>query len=447
MALALLVSVLAVITGSSPASAATVLTATPTSLPFGDVRVGTLALDDTTKLTLTNAGDTNITIGSISNVGDQVNDFAGLTGINPTTFDADPSVDCLKEPDGVTPRTLAPTESCVIFVLAYPTGFGLRTTTMTVKDDSDATLLGVSLSVNGTEGYYVAGEQGDVAKFGDAIDYGDATDINLNAPIVDMAQVPFGEGYWLLGLDGGVFAYGPDANALGSTGGMALNAPVIAMSPRSPDGYYLAALDGGVFNYGPDAPFKGSMGGQPLNAPVVGIAVDPLHDGYWLVASDGGVFAFGDASYSGSMGGKSLNAPVVGMVADPDGVGYWLVASDGGVFAFDAPFVGSYGGTNLNSPMIDIAPSPVGGGYWMLALDGGVFALGDAEYLGNTLVPDTASGIAGSAPPTDPSGLGGFYVSVNDTTMVARQRAAQVSRYRAGLQRSAAVGRRQRARL
>jgi hypothetical protein len=442
-----LVSALAISEGTSLAGTPAVLTPSPASLQFGDVRVGTLALDDTTKVTFTNSGGTDLTIGSVTNEGDQTNDFAGLTGINPTTFDNDPAYDCLKESDGVTPRVLSPAESCVFFILAYPTGFGVRSTTMTVRDSVDNVLTEVTLSANGTEGYYVAGQEGDVAKFGDAADYGDATDLDLNGPIVDIAQVPFGEGYWLLGLDGGVFAYGPNAAPLGSMGGTALNAPVIAMSARSADGYYLTALDGGVFNFGEEAPFHGSMGGKPLNAPVVGIAVDPLNDGYLLVAADGGVFAFGNAHFAGSMGGKPLNAPVVGIVADPDGVGYWLVAADGGVFAFDAPFVGSYGGTNLNSPMIDIAPSPTGGGYWLLALDGGVFALGDAEYLGNTLVPDTASAIAGTAPPTDPAGLGGFYVSVNDQTLVARQRVAQASRYRTSIQRSAATGRRQRARL
>ena len=40
-----------------------------------------------------------------------------------------------------------------------------------------------------------------------------------------------------------------------------------------------------------------------------------------------------------------LNQPIVGLSPTPDNRGYWLVASDGGVFAFGAPFRGSLGST------------------------------------------------------------------------------------------------------
>ena len=93
--------------------------------------------------------------------------------------------------------------------------------------------------------------------------------------------------------------------------------------------YWLVGRDGGVFAFG-GAPFYGSMGGKQLNAPIVGIVT--ANPGYWLVAADGGVFAFGGAPFYGSMGGQHLNAQIVGMAAD--GNGYWLVAADGGVFLF-----------------------------------------------------------------------------------------------------------------
>ena len=198
--------------------------------------------------------------------------------------------------------------------------------------------------------------------------------MRLNAPIVGMAATADDRGYWTVGSDGGVFAFG-DAHFMGSMGGKRLNAPVVAIS-TGPDGhgYWLLASDGGIFAFG-DAPFHGSMGGRHLDSPVVGIASTPDAKGYWMVASDGGIFAFGDAHFYGSMGGRHLNAAVVGITATPDGKGYWLVASDGGIFAFgDAHFYGSMGGRHLNAPIVSIADDATTGGYWMVGSDGGVFA-------------------------------------------------------------------------
>jgi hypothetical protein len=76
------------------------------------------------------------------------------------------------------------------------------------------------------------------------------------------------------------------------------------------------ASDGGIFTFG-DANFFGSTGGQALNKPIVGMAQSPAGDGYWLFASDGGVFSFGSSSFAGSLGAQHLNAPIVGGAALP----------------------------------------------------------------------------------------------------------------------------------
>jgi hypothetical protein len=76
-------------------------------------------------------------------------------------------------------------------------------------------------------------------------------------------------------------------------------------------GYWEVASDGGVFSFG-GAPFFGSTGAIALNAPIVGMAETSDGSGYRMVASDGGVFSF-SAPFLGSMGGTVLNAPVVGM--------------------------------------------------------------------------------------------------------------------------------------
>ena len=101
-----------------------------------------------------------------------------------------------------------------------------------------------------------------------------------------------GDGYRFVASDGGVFDFG-DAGFYGSTGGLQLNAPVVGMADTpSTNGYWLVASDGGIFSFG-DARFFGSMGGRPLNKPIVGMAATSDGDGYWLVASDGGIFSFG----------------------------------------------------------------------------------------------------------------------------------------------------------
>ncbi len=245
-------------------------------------------------------------------------------------------------------------------------------------------------------GYYVFGQQGELAGFGNdnyLVYLNGAFYYNLNSPIVGMAPTPSGAGYWMVGSDGGVFSSG-DAGFFGSTGGLHLNKPVVGMA-ATPDGkgYWFVASDGGIFSYG-DAPFFGSMGGKPLNKPIVGMAATPDGKGYWLVASDGGIFAYGDAQFYGSTGSLHLNQPVVGMTPTSDGAGYWFVASDGGIFAYgDAQFYGSTGSIHLNEPIVGMAATHDGAGYWFVASDGGVFNYGDAAFagsLGGTGVTDVA---------------------------------------------------------
>jgi hypothetical protein len=230
-------------------------------------------------------------------------------------------------------------------------------------------------------GYWVAGQAGSVAAFGDASFHGSAGHLPLNQPVVGMARTARG-GYWLLGRDGGVFSFGAPFH--GSTGAMVLNQPVVGMAGAASGGYWSVAADGGIFAFG--APFHGSTGHLHLNQPVVALAPTPTGAGYWLAASDGGLFAFGDAGFHGSLGALRLNQPIVAMAATPSGRGYWLVASDGGVFAFgDAGFHGSTGHLRLASAIVGMAATPSGRGYWLVASDGGVFAFGDAPYLGRPL--------------------------------------------------------------
>ena len=273
-------------------------------------------------------------------------------------------------------------------------GTGGGTTTTTTDPSSTSTTQPVTTTTvppaRTGYGYRMVTSAGQVFAFGRSASYGPNGALNLNRPVVGLANTPDGAGYWLVGADGGIFNFG-SARFFGSTGGLGLNAPIVGMAATADGGgYWLVGADGGVFAAG-HAPYLGSTGALVLNRPVVGMTRTPSGRGYWLVAADGGVFAFGDAPYLGSTGSLALNRPIVGVAATPDGRGYWLVAADGGIFAFgNSGFFGSAGSLALNAPITGLTPTPNGAGYWIAAADGGIFAFGDAPFVGSA--PGTAVG-------------------------------------------------------
>jgi hypothetical protein len=233
-------------------------------------------------------------------------------------------------------------------------------------------------------GYRFVASDGGIFDFGSASFEGSTGDLALSAPIVGMAPTPDGNGYWLVASDGGIFTFG-DANFYGSMGSARLNAPIVGMAATpNGQGYWLVASDGGIFTFG-NATYYGSTGALRLNKQIVGMAATPNGQGYWLVASDGGIFTYGDATFLGSTGGIKLKGPIVGMAASADGNGYWLVASDGGIFTFgNATYYGSTGGITLNRPIVGMAATADGNGYWLVAGDGGIFSFGDAPFFGSS---------------------------------------------------------------
>jgi len=314
-----------------------------------------------------------------------------------------------------------------LMMLAIPS-VSTPASTMTLTSSSSPTIQGrvVAISATSSNGLIVASNSGGVAVDGSAKSYGSTysegiTGLSgtkpLAAPIVGMATLPSGSGYYMVGADGGVFNFG-SAPYHGSTytygitglgGSHPLNAPIVGMaSTPHGNGYWLVAADGGVFNFG-SAKFYGSTytygitglsGKHPLNAPIVAMVPTPDGHGYWLIAKDGGVFDFGDAKFYGSTytygitglsGSKPLAAPIVGAAASPNGGGYYLVAADGGVFDFgNAKFDGSaysigytgLGGSHpLPSPVASIAPNPDGNGYWAITQGGNLFSFGGAASL------------------------------------------------------------------
>ena len=182
-----------------------------------------------------------------------------------------------------------------------------------------------------------------------------------------------GNGYWLIGADGGVFAFG-DA-------GGAVEQPAAgheAQRSRRRRGPALGTWSSppGTAACSPSAapPYLGSISQGRLNKPVVGIVSTADGNGYWLIGADGGVFAFGDAAAPSSnpLPGMKLNAPVVG-AARAGASGLELTAGDGGVFALGgAPYLGSMAGHSLAEPVSGIAMKPGNAGYWLTARDGDV---------------------------------------------------------------------------
>jgi hypothetical protein len=285
-------------------------------------------------------------------------------------------------------------------------------------------------------GYWLAGADGKVYRFGSALELGSVAGSSLNQPVVCMTSTATGHGYWLVARDGGVFAFG-DAPYAGSTGAAVLNEPIVGMAAVPPGtgtagpgtGYWLVARDGGVFAFGSGG-FFGSTGNIRLNQPIVGMAATPSGGGYWLVARDGGVFAFGDAGFFGSTGNVRLNQPIVGMAATPSGRGYLLAAADGGVFAFgDAGFFGSAAGRPAGNPVVGMATTASGQGYWLAARDGGVYGYGDAPFSGSA-VGATSDALVAIAPVGRPGGCGRYEEPPAPDPVPARL--AEASRFAAG---------------
>jgi hypothetical protein len=195
--------------------------------------------------------------------------------------------------------------------------------------------------------------------------------------------------------DGQVFTTLPGDNEGGIPKSTKLNAPIIGLGmhwTRKPhtaglhaaaedeweaSGYWLLGADGGIFAFG-TARYHGSLGAKKLNQPIVGITPTPSGEGYWLVAADGGVFAFGDAKFLGSTGNRKLAKPIVSMLPTRSGKGYWLIARDGGVFNFgDARFLGS--GATTGKTFVGAIHTETGKGYWLLTTDDQRIGFGDAR--------------------------------------------------------------------
>jgi hypothetical protein len=217
---------------------------------------------------------------------------------------------------------------------------------------------------NGFPGYWLVGSDGGVFSFGYASFFGSTGSLKLQRPVVGIAPAEGSyppQGYWLVASDGGIFSFG-SAPFEGSLPGLglhpagsglphSLNAPIVGMVlSHSGDGYFLVGADGGVFAFG-NALFEGScpgIGGCVGTA--VAVVTDPSGEGYWVMTNSGQVYGFGDAGYYGAPGNQG--SPVTAAVSTSDGRGYMILLADGSVLLygdavnFGGPSVGTFGGSN-----------------------------------------------------------------------------------------------------
>ena len=69
-------------------------------------------------------------------------------------------------------------------------------------------------------------------------------------------------------------------------------------------GFFMVGSDGGVFAFG-DAKFAGSCPGiGGCSGAAVAVVPDATGNGYWVITSIGGVYPFGDAGFYGAPGDR-----------------------------------------------------------------------------------------------------------------------------------------------
>lgn len=260
----------------------------------------------------------------------------------------------------------------------------------------------VDAGANGPgQGYLIVGSDGGAFNYGQVGFYGSMAGQQLNLPVSGVAVTNDEKGYVEVGEDGGVFPFG-DAPGLGSiytykqgSAQQWLKGNIVGIALTADQGgYWIASNNGGVCGFG-DAQVYYDAGNtygtgwcwQSVAgvSDIVGIAAN-RNGGYWLVGADGGIFAFGGAQFYNSLPNLGIHVSnIVGMAPTSDGNGYWLVGSDGGVFAGfgDSQFYGSYGATFSTGGVTGIAGTPDSGGYWLTRSTGGVLSFGDAAFLGS----------------------------------------------------------------
>ena len=265
--------------------------------------------------------------------------------------------------------------------------------TLTVSTNNDPNPVASAPYAIVPEGYWLVGSDGGAFTFGEANFYGSTGHLRLQRPVVGIVSTATHGGYWLDASDGGVFSFG-DTQFYGSIPGLGihpagsdfarrLSAPIVGMVPSFNDrGYFMVGADGGVFAFG-DAKFAGSCPGiGGCEGVAVAVMPDASGNGYWLVTNVGRVYAFGDARYLGAPGNRGSS--VTSAVRTPDGEGYWILFSNGNAANYgDAVNLGpALLEGDSNDPATAIFSAYDSDGASVAYSDGTVVSYGDAPNYG-----------------------------------------------------------------
>ncbi|HVG48287.1 MAG TPA: phosphatidylinositol-specific phospholipase C [Rubellimicrobium sp.] len=253
--------------------------------------------------------------------------------------------------------------------------------------------------------YFSGKKQG---RFGIVVMDFETTELNTR---IAHTNVPFDVGYWIVDGNAKVTALG-SAEAYRPAGAAATEAIAIAARENG-TGYYLLTLDGSVYAYG-DTDNKAGQG-VPRDTRAASISVKPTSVspsglGYWVLADNGIVRAYNATSYGRIESGTNLQA--LSLVATPDARGYWILASNGRIHAFGS--AENFGdrrdaGPGAGQLAVAMAATPDGKGYWILSTNGTVFRYGTARHFGQGVGPgETARAMAATK-----DGLGYWILSTN----------------------------------
>jgi ribosomal protein L24E len=126
-----------------------------------------------------------------------------------------------------------------------------------------APVLDMTMTSDG-HGYWFVAADGGIFSFGDAKFHGSTGGMTLSKPVRSMTAAANGSGYWMVADDGGIFAFHvPFEGSLPrvrSLYGYPYVPSVRMRSLPSNDGYYLLGLNGSVWAFGA-ARYFGSLGG------------------------------------------------------------------------------------------------------------------------------------------------------------------------------------------
>jgi hypothetical protein len=153
---------------------------------------------------------------------------------------------------------------------------------------------GMTLTSDG-QGYWLVGRDGGVFSFGDAQYYGGTQDSGLNAVAISTASSAFA-GYEITSSNSAFEGFSDGKGGGGNPLVTSLNAPIVSRSDglTNGQGFWLLGSDGGVFTFG-DAQFYGAAVGQVTGNDAVSITATPDGLGYLVLTTRDQIFAFGDA--------------------------------------------------------------------------------------------------------------------------------------------------------